>query len=444
MSRRRGEFEHRTSIFEGAYRAWSSFGRNVKLSDLEKSQSVSDLASPLSEDFYEYEALPRSGLRHPFIPSVLSYWLGKDAKKYETAQGLQTLRTWWQHRRKGESNTAKELLGTDEMKEVVKKYTLTFYDLIYSMVKLEKGTPPPTLAKQLKEVEMEHEEKKRKRMQLFMDEKIQSLASNARLAHLTITSLTQPAQPAPKVPSLPPLEIEKNTNSSTLESLELPKLAGADVSQLNSMMPMNGYPYQNNPCMPSHQQPHIPYVTTGFTEPGFNISNKPYDHSYIPSSSIDYGYGSFITPTQNDYLEPPAKVSRKSSSPFSSRSSSSSSIDETDLQNNVGIVDTDLVQQQIVDMDGLESEVDKENEAREKEENELFERSMSFLSQLSIDWENMGESRAIQAIATATGNTEEECAFLHQDEKTSYPATAIKTVSLSNHETRRTLFPPTA
>ena len=26
MSRRRGEFEHRTSIFEGAFRAWSHLG----------------------------------------------------------------------------------------------------------------------------------------------------------------------------------------------------------------------------------------------------------------------------------------------------------------------------------------------------------------------------------------------------------------------------------
>ncbi len=34
MSRRRGEFEHRTSIFEGAYRAWSHLG-GLEPEDLE-------------------------------------------------------------------------------------------------------------------------------------------------------------------------------------------------------------------------------------------------------------------------------------------------------------------------------------------------------------------------------------------------------------------------
>ena len=35
MSRRRGEFEHRTSIFEGAYRAWSHLG-GLEPEDLER------------------------------------------------------------------------------------------------------------------------------------------------------------------------------------------------------------------------------------------------------------------------------------------------------------------------------------------------------------------------------------------------------------------------
>ena len=38
MSRRRGEFEHRTSIFEGAFRAWSHLG-GLDPVDLETKQT---------------------------------------------------------------------------------------------------------------------------------------------------------------------------------------------------------------------------------------------------------------------------------------------------------------------------------------------------------------------------------------------------------------------
>jgi hypothetical protein len=86
MSRRRGEFEHRTTIFEGAFRAWSHLG-GLDPEDLE-SKSSSDLdplTNPLMNDRrltgknlqndpdgstrreYPYEPLPRAGLAHPFI-----------------------------------------------------------------------------------------------------------------------------------------------------------------------------------------------------------------------------------------------------------------------------------------------------------------------------------------------------------------------------------------
>merc|ERR1712129_605278 len=55
---------------------------------------------------YPYEPLPRSGLAHPFVQAVLSPWLGADAEQDAIQLGLTTLRTWWQHRRKGESGSA--------------------------------------------------------------------------------------------------------------------------------------------------------------------------------------------------------------------------------------------------------------------------------------------------------------------------------------------------
>jgi hypothetical protein len=90
MSRRRGEFEHRTTIFEGAFRAWSHLG-GLDPEELE-SKSSSDLdplTNPIINDArltnkqqmhndhvttdgsarreYPYEPLPRAGLAHPFV-----------------------------------------------------------------------------------------------------------------------------------------------------------------------------------------------------------------------------------------------------------------------------------------------------------------------------------------------------------------------------------------
>ena len=51
MSRRRGEFEHRTSIFEGAFRAWSHLG-GIDPVDLEN-KTIADLDPlnfPLEDD----------------------------------------------------------------------------------------------------------------------------------------------------------------------------------------------------------------------------------------------------------------------------------------------------------------------------------------------------------------------------------------------------------
>ena len=122
MSRRRGEFEHRTSIFEGAFRAWSHLG-GLEPEDLEAKPSteLDPLSNPIENDprlqgkkeskgtspdgakrrKFPYEPLPRSGLAHPYVQAILSPWLGPDADNDAIQLGLTTLRTWWQHRRKG-------------------------------------------------------------------------------------------------------------------------------------------------------------------------------------------------------------------------------------------------------------------------------------------------------------------------------------------------------
>jgi copper chaperone CopZ len=170
MSRRRGEFEHRTSIFEGAFRAWSHLG-GLEPEDLEgKAQDQLDpLTNPIQNDFrnngkndkganpirrkYPYEPLPRSGLTHPYVQAILSPWLGPGADNDAIQLGLTTLRTWWQHRRKGESGSAIAALGTEKMKGVVEGYTRHFFQLSYCLIMNDKEQPPRSLYTKMKELD---------------------------------------------------------------------------------------------------------------------------------------------------------------------------------------------------------------------------------------------------------------------------------------------------
>ena len=222
MSRRRGEFEHRTSIFEGAFRAWSHLG-GIDPADLE-TKTIADL-DPLNfplendtrrstsqkdrgrgggaggvdksndndgggglDDFedgggggdnnysgddiavadaerrdYPYEPLPRSGLAHPFVQAILSPWLGPDADQDAIQLGLTTLRTWWQHRRKGESGSAVAALGTEKMRGVVEGYTRHFFNLAYCLVVNDKDQPPRTLQSKMRDMEKNRSKKGKKR-----------------------------------------------------------------------------------------------------------------------------------------------------------------------------------------------------------------------------------------------------------------------------------------
>mmetsp|Transcript_48990 Transcript_48990/g.118656 ORF Transcript_48990/g.118656 Transcript_48990/m.118656 type:complete len:737 (+) Transcript_48990:397-2607(+) len=184
MSRRRGEFEHRTSIFEGAFRAWSHIG-GLEPEDLE-SKPVADLdplTNPIENDIrlkgkegkadmnpngtkrrqYPYEPLPRSGLAHPYVQAILSPWLGPDADNDAIQLGLTTLRTWWQHRRKGESGSAIAALGTEKMKGVVEGYTRHFFTLAHCLIMNDKEQPPRSLHAKMKEVEKSRSKKNKKR-----------------------------------------------------------------------------------------------------------------------------------------------------------------------------------------------------------------------------------------------------------------------------------------
>jgi copper chaperone CopZ len=175
MSRRRGEFEHRTSIFEGAFRAWSHLGGLDPMDVETKPASELDpLTTPIEHDTrlgpssrkasavnadgssrreYPYEPLPRAGLSHPFVQAILSPWLGPDADNEAIQLGLTTLRTWWQHRRKGESGSAVAALGTEKMKGVVEGYTRHFFTLAHCLIVNDKEQPPRSLHIKMKDME---------------------------------------------------------------------------------------------------------------------------------------------------------------------------------------------------------------------------------------------------------------------------------------------------
>lgn len=188
MSRRRGEFEHRTSIFEGAFRAWSHLG-GLDPEDLENKTTadLDPLSNPIVDDvrltgkkgkddepevlnpngtkrrIFPYEPLPRSGLAHPFVQAILSPWLGPDADNDAIQLGLTTLRTWWQHRRKGESGSAIAALGTEKMKGVVEGYTRHFFALAHCLIMNDKEQPPRSLHSRMKELEKVRSKRNKKK-----------------------------------------------------------------------------------------------------------------------------------------------------------------------------------------------------------------------------------------------------------------------------------------
>ena len=90
--------------------------------------------------------------------------MGPDADNEAIQLGLTTLRTWWQHRRKGESGSAIAALGTEKMKGVVEGYTRHFFTLAHCLVVNDKEQPPRTLHGRMKEMEKLRSKKNKKRV----------------------------------------------------------------------------------------------------------------------------------------------------------------------------------------------------------------------------------------------------------------------------------------
>jgi len=212
MSRRRGEFEHRTSIFEGAFRAWSHLG-GLEPEDLETKAAadLDPLTNPIENDpriasqkksgemkgsanpdgsmrrEYPYEPLPRSGLAHPYVQAILSPWLGPDADNEAIQLGLTTLRTWWQHRRKGESGSAVAALGTEKMKGVVEGYTRHFFTLAHCLIVNDREQPPRTLFGKMKDLEKMRSKRTKKRAR---EDEASKLHASIETSTSTVTSST--------------------------------------------------------------------------------------------------------------------------------------------------------------------------------------------------------------------------------------------------------------
>ena len=125
------------------------------------------------------------------MQAILSPWLGPDADNEAIQLGLTTLRTWWQHRRKGESGSAIAALGTEKMKGVVEGYTRHFFTLAHCVVVNDKVQPPRGLHQRMKELEkLRSKQSKKKRANNLQEEIIQESLTSQIRADLTDPNLT--------------------------------------------------------------------------------------------------------------------------------------------------------------------------------------------------------------------------------------------------------------
>jgi hypothetical protein len=183
MSRRQDEFKHRTSIFEGAYRAWSHLGgldpeelQSKSAQELDPTtynraldnrrtpsqstsasgtSSVATAGSSSNGSGCEcpYERLPSLGIAHPYVRAILALWLGPQSDDEAAKVGLATLRIWWQHRSKGLNKTAVKLLEDSEFQVIVDHYASHFFRLIHNLVVHDNVQVPRTLQTKLRRAE---------------------------------------------------------------------------------------------------------------------------------------------------------------------------------------------------------------------------------------------------------------------------------------------------
>ena len=127
---------------------------------------------------------------YSLIQAILSPWLGPDADNEAIQLGLTTLRTWWQHRRKGESGSAIAALGTEKMKGVVEGYTRHFFTLAHCIVVNDRVQPPRGLLSRMKDLEKKRA-KQNKMIRTPTNEVLDSLdAVSAIRADLSDPNLT--------------------------------------------------------------------------------------------------------------------------------------------------------------------------------------------------------------------------------------------------------------
>mmetsp|Transcript_14459 Transcript_14459/g.23450 ORF Transcript_14459/g.23450 Transcript_14459/m.23450 type:complete len:344 (+) Transcript_14459:527-1558(+) len=230
MSRRRGEFEHRTSLFEGAYRAWSHLGGldpedvfHKTTFELDPLNMAKHEGKPVQKE-WPYEPLPRTGLEHPYVKAILRPWLGTDAENdEEVEQGLSTLRNWWQHRRKGESRSALNALGTDKMRGVVDGYTRHFFALAHGLVKDCQAQPPKSLVTKMGTKKSKKKSKRRKSEHSEDEEEVGEI----------MTAMASSAAATARPTAVPPALLARTSLSGT-ESITKAGLAKDNFSDTHA------------------------------------------------------------------------------------------------------------------------------------------------------------------------------------------------------------------
>ena len=168
------ESNQRTSIFEGAFRAWSHLGSlslemldTGTVQDLDPTNFVivnenliqyngSSPSSPfplngIPSRSFAFEALPRSGLLHPFVKAILLMWLDGGERDRETLEkGLKQLRSWWQHRRQSACKMiTRTLADSEQLRDTLDNYTRDFFELAHCQVMVDRIEAPRTLQKKL-------------------------------------------------------------------------------------------------------------------------------------------------------------------------------------------------------------------------------------------------------------------------------------------------------
>lgn len=164
-------FFSRFVVFEGAFRAWSHLGgldpATLETKPANKKDPVDFpfLHDPRNETNpeeaerrkFSYEPLPRSGHSHPFMKAILAQWLVGISPDKQTLQTFetchQTLRVWWQHRRRGPSKIGLRTLRTVEVRIMVDVYTRHFLELMHPLLVSGKVQPPLTLRRKMRQLQ---------------------------------------------------------------------------------------------------------------------------------------------------------------------------------------------------------------------------------------------------------------------------------------------------